>query len=846
MLAFVCLLPQDWFPKPLQPYEVRSASGEWTLAVQPSNPSGDGEMHVRLLKGEELSWAGDFAWTFAAAGVADDGTCVGYANGEDRLRIAVLDSDGVVRKQHDIEHTAWFVEASALPMATGPVLVHSKGDLALIRVVPAEGLRPPPWRAFRLSTGEAAPDVLHEPPLQPGPNQSLSEGDARTIGDTGLTLVHRWFTDWGNPPSRKGVQEGGVFALYDLQGQCVWSLARLDDYSEEKPQGGKRSKGSEGWRPAAQRIQGVIASAGPGSGFELLHVRDRARVRYAVEEGGTGGWTVKESARDPWVPAEERVVEPFELARLKSVSLRAGAGPAHPVHDVVALGFTEQGELELVRQGQEGPSYVRLRGDGQVVLERDLAPALLGTAIFQLFHDLAGDRWLVQRVGGEPPWVVLDVRTGQATPAPLPAGELGCHVAPLADGGYLALLARNVDFAVTSDLVHVRADGSFAWQHSVSGQGPDDTRFDRALSFAQGLARIDEHTFALLGSSEITRIDLDRNVLDSWDLGAVLGHLPGYLSGLLCDGTGGVLLREGDAFQRLDGHGAKTGSFVPKRADGSRDGSMDRLLCVAPDGRFWTSDGQRVYRLDETGTADLALGPELREGELTAPDQCAIDVLGRALVQDRATRAVHVFDRDGRRLAVCRLAPDERPADSVPNAFGGDPDGGLWVRSSSRIVRFDATGAPVGEERRASKKRESGTTEQGVLDAMQTRPDGAWLDQVAARAWLPDGRRMLLERPRRPGESAALHLYAADGAPLRTLVLPGGGRYGQASAGASWIVAGDYGPSWTLVRLADDRVLRFEPHLEGKGSWHIGQTPDGKTLLLLNWSTLELVSYELP
>src|SRR6185503_10595941 len=113
------------------------------------------------------------------------------------------------------------------------------------------------------------------------------------------------------------------------------------------------------------------------------------------------------------------------------------------------------------------------------------------------------------------------------------------------------------------------------------------------------------------------------------------GQRVGYVNGLLSDAKGGVLFEVGDAFQRIDAYGAKAGTLVPRRADGSRDGVMDHLLRVAPDGRLWTSDRQRVYRLDDAGIADLVLGAELNEDELSKADSAAIDVLGRTLVQDQ-------------------------------------------------------------------------------------------------------------------------------------------------------------------------------------------------------------------
>jgi len=845
VLAVLYLVSQSlWGARLLQPYEERSASGEWTLAIQPSSPDGKGPMQVRLARGGAPTWSGEFPWTFERAAVADDGTWVGYANGtsddHDGLRIAVLDAQGVVRKQHDLPHTTWGPDSPPYPRAEGPVIVHDKADLILVRVLPGGKPPPYPYRAFHLSNGEAATDVLFEKPDSSKSAWHTVEGEARAVGDTGLTLLHWWVVDRRRPVPHPG----GVFTLHDMKGETLWSLKLLEDYWAAPV----TRVGDDRIERALKRV-GAIAAAGPGSRFALHLVQERARVEYEVEQKA-GRWEVREVGREPWELEfpESPAVAPLALVHQRTVALGRDAPAQGPLRDVVALGFTEQGELEIIRRSNgDAPSYARLRDDGELVFERDLGSALPSTAHSLHFFDLTGDRWLVQASGGEPPWVAVDVRTGEGTPAPLSSAQYECHVASLADGGYLALLSRTELSMFFGELDLVRANGTLAWGHRVAGRGPDDTALDRAVAVPVGLARTGEETFTLLGSSDLVRIDLDRKVLDAWDLEHVLGHDPGYIDGMLSDGKGGVLFEEEEVFHRIDASGIETGTFVPKRADGSRDASMDRLLATAPDGRLWTSDGQRLYRLAENGVADLVLGPELQADDLVEGDEAAIDVLGRACVQDRGSRSLHVFDADGLPLAVCRLAPEERPDDYVETPFASGPDGSLWIGLTEGFAHFDSRGTRLsgGAEPDWDTGADSTRREQGKeLEAMQKRPDGRWLANVTARALLPDGQRALIEGPSEG--PAALHRYTATGEPLRSIALPGGMSYWQASIGPRWVVAGDFGPSWVLVRLEDDRVFRFEPKPEDAASWHIGQTPDGKTLLLLNARRLELARYELP
>jgi len=372
-LATLLLVPQFGERPRLQPYEVESASGEWTLEVRPTDPEGEGPMAARILHGGRTSWSGEFPWTFQQACMADDGTCVGYANG-DALRIAVLEPTGSLRRQHVIEHTAFLMHGLDLPRASGPVLVHPGAGLALIRVHPADQSRPAPWRSFRLSTGEVLADVMPQLPLRLGANRSLYEREARVVGDSGLTLMRWWYADY-RPQDLGWPMEGCVFALHDLEGEVVWSHELLDDYTD------RSSEKADDRLARELETGGAIVAVGPGDTFVLRHVREGSRVEYGVERDENDRWVVRELVREPWAEPEPEpetdAIEPISLVREERIALRPDAPPIHPVHDVMQLGFTEEGELELIRREEGGgSSYARLSTDGSVVFERDLTADL--------------------------------------------------------------------------------------------------------------------------------------------------------------------------------------------------------------------------------------------------------------------------------------------------------------------------------------------------------------------------------------------------------------------------------------------------------------------------------------
>jgi hypothetical protein len=313
LVATPVLAPQGWDGSLFQPRDYRSSSGAYVLEVSPSDPQGTGPMHCRLVHGTNEVWSADLPWTFEEAGVAEDGTVIGYLN-DDRLRICVLDAKGKTRKLHEAAHTVFLVDAYALPIASGRVLVHSGADRVLVRVAPADQNRDPAWWTFRISTGERLADVTPTLPVQVSTHERLSEWDARAIGDTGLTLLHWWYTDSGRD-DWSWDQHGGVFDLVDLSGNPVWTLPLLRDYTDRTSwKANEELANSMYWREC-------ILATGPGNTFALWHVHDRQRVEYSVGKDPEKGWRVVERSRQPIEPTRPPAFEKLELAESSRVSL---------------------------------------------------------------------------------------------------------------------------------------------------------------------------------------------------------------------------------------------------------------------------------------------------------------------------------------------------------------------------------------------------------------------------------------------------------------------------------------------------------------------------------------------
>ncbi len=858
LLLFFVPAPAQWHERVFQPCEYSSITGDYTLRVEPSKREGSGSMHCRLRHGKDELWSADFPWTFETAGVSSDGTAVGYRNDKE-LRIAVIDPKGALLKEHVIEHTSWIVDGPALPMASGDVLVHSAAGVALIRVHPADQSRPSPWKSIRLADGALADDVLPAYPIALAEEQSLYERGAKVIGDTGLTLCHWWMLDFRRDDVA-WAKDGCVFSLNDLHGLTVWRLPLLDDYTDRTTkEASERLSNSMDWKD-------VILATGPGNHFAVWQVKARQRVEFDVQKDGESGWRVVEIGRSTYPPAQPApaAVEGIELKLLGRVPLVTKADKSlDPIHDVCELGFTSSGEIEIFRQSRSGaPSYARLTPAGALVFERDLAALLPANDVWPGFYKLSGDRWLVELRGEHSTWFELNVKTGEKQDRHLPDTGLGVSIAPQLDGSYLAVLPENDGGACVTELVYVKADGEFGWRERVCGLGPDDTDFQKAVSFAQGVASVGGGRFVIMDMNDLVTIDLEKRVLSSKKIEDLIGHEPIYANDLRSDGKGGVSFEEGDRIWRVDAQGSLAGSLAPRLSDGSEGKRLESMVRFAPDGRAWTSDGTRIYRLDDRGVADLVLGPAPKADKLQEPEEELIDSFGRILVLDSGSGSVHVFDSEGKRLFVCTPESAERCGTPEWHSMHVSRDGTIHLAVKDGVASFDAHGQRLrpqatevsgSADNRRSRSADDTWEELDRLDpalhsllAIDRRPDGNWLEHAVCRALAPDGTRILLEMSGEEAAGPQLLFYSSKNEPLGAVSIGLNKSWCRMSVTSRWVMAGGYGPSWALVRMLDRKVFRFEAGGQDRGEQIAGQTTDGRVLLVLDLKTLELLRYELP
>lgn len=626
-------------------------------------------------------------------------------------------------------------------------------------------------------------------------------------------------------------------------------------------------------------------------GFAVWLPKSAVRVDYGMKElPGEAKWLIEELARKPYNPSDAAKAEPpseaHEPRLLERVDFqvppRAEPGP---IRDIMAFGFASPGRLQAVRcdDGERGVfTCLLLDEQGDVLFERQLEPLDAERPRQSAWWPIGGGRWLVTRDAGQV------FRSAEAMLVDA-AGEVQtglcagfADVTAVAEGpnGGFVVLGRHYEVrsAITQGAGKAVASydlaGSRRWLASLDGgqEEPNalDSSDDVAVTPSGVVAVVDpwEDALGLIGP--------DGSFLARLELAGLWDHNPSYVALIAPDGEAGFLVVEQSSspiVRRIGLDGRIRSSVSPRYADGAKHDLLPRHLQRAPDGRLWTTDQQVLLRLEEDGVADLALGRTHAAELLDDPRSAVIDPLGRALLFDASTRAVHAFDRTGARLFVAPSLPQDFEGDYGEGDIVGSFDGRLFVKTQSfeeGWLGFDSTGKRMGpvdlggrselasldsvaftpagsfwvhrsQDREFAFLRDE---EGNELDRIERRSDRRWFERLRALAVAYSGQVAVLEDLDYSG-GTAVSWFDARGRPLGQLELPATHPGDSIAYSGEWIaVHSSQAQSIWLVQTAKTRLMRMLP----PDGWinAIGFSPDGRELWLVQPSERALLRYALP
>jgi hypothetical protein len=862
----------------LQPRTYTSPSGRWALSIDPSQRDGSGPGRYRCTQDGKEAWSGEKPWSFYEACITDEGVSAGYSYSQGGLEqfaggefhVVILSPDGSVRldESHNRE-PSHFMHMPPDPCGCGVFHQPDLGRIVFRLSDPDINRRSEEWWSFTL------PDVKDA--VRKRPRDELPSGDPRDIvvavrgvPGTAFTLVEWRMFAW----PKIGLQ----FTLHDANLKPVWDLTRPEELT------GPDNQDTDELVRAVYE-SGTLLDEPGAARFAIGLPKSRERIRFAIE--GTGSTlSVREIDRQPW-SIKGKSEHPARFEDLPATQLKSrgtfdvGLGQPDPtgIRDIETFDFGPEQVLRLVRREKDrSHSLLRVDGAGHVLDEHHLDLSGLLPEIGPRFWSLGQSEWLVtQSPSGEGAkaraWQI-DEATGTARQM----ADFDCPsiegVAALESGRFVVLATERRKYTSEKTLRMFNADGQTLWKHEGNGdpQQPSSLFSPEAIATTtDGLVAVVDvirHTLQVFGPDGTfhTHVDLE----SAW------GREPRYPSTVRADVNGDVVIDDFEGnppLYRMSIDGNVRAALTPHFPDGKTTTGLARNVRVAPDGRLWTTDGQRLLRMDDHGLVDLQFGALADANVLGEPSASAIDVFGRVLVQDAATGAVHVFDGKGGKLFVCRPEPtDFKDPDSIAHLAATRERGVIAQTGMRGFIRFGPDGArqdnlkvglgsgslvfsPVSDLAYCDEFGKGFVQLDAALGPGATfnrMPDGSWLEARDGPAVAPDGAVAVVASgagiDRRGGRALLVLFETADPKAARVIDLPEETPSYCLALGRKWTAISGYGKDVLLVHRSDGRCIRFSVPDAGTvgNSWRFGFDPETNDLIALDATARKLRRFELP
>ena len=834
----------------LDPADYDSRSGEYALHVESSEPHG-GEGAYTLTRNGTQVWSGQLPYTMSDAVVADDGSFMGFGRitrpfeaGE--LIVGQVSAAGEVLRNFSIPQKHLYFHSPPYPKAEH-ILLHPEAERFVVLV--DQDASAEVWWSFDLGSRED-PEVF-DPHERFGLESGPSSLAASAVPGTPLSLVHWYLHDHPVLSSR--------FALYDEQWNEVWRLELPGDYTDLE-----RDALHALWR------EGGILSTGPHA-FELRLAREGVRLKLRADEDPVepGGWIVTEVGRKPYEASPPRISTPeavaIELEFLGSVQLGAVQSKRDVViRDIQGFGIERGGDISFIRWEQEAKAYscVRLDSKGELLSEQPAALPTDDEAYLMSWTWLGAGTWLgTMTTMPDDEFVVwlFDTASGQVTelhdfPSP---SSMRNAIAADGNGGFAIATRQRIE--------RFAPDGSRVWVWN--GEGADLEGYLSGFADVAITSRGEVVAFDKLGE-RVFLLSREGAYQRTIELKEGLPQELNYPTDVIPDRDGGFLLvdfKGEPPVWRLALDGTVRGSMSLSSPDATLADGMEDELLLAPNDRLWTTDGNALFRIDEEGAVDRIVGVPPSAERIDVPSTAIVDSLGRILVLDRRSRAVHVFDRAGQRLAVCQPEADDfvYPEDHVAVAT----DGSIFLRGGLEgfeqgVVEF----GPDGERRGIVEFGDGrflfqpGTTSRWQwidltsLERIQADgsrgpkidhlPDGRWLGQITDFVVAANGEVAVVDVLGRFSRGKRLSTYDTQGAGQSSILLPAEVNSWAVARNDDWIAfaAGDRAAH--LVRVRDLALFRVEVRGEEGSAAYPGFSPDGREVWWIDGTRLD--RYALP
>ena len=797
----------------VQPKHYTSPSGRFVLTVDPTARSGDGIGRYRMERDGATVWSAEQPFTLWDASVDDEGRVGGYSYDRHGNRdfgqfiVALFDAHGAIVHVDKTERRfSRLLEAGEEPEASGQFIDGEQKRYVVRTDEPDETAHDETWRVLDLASGQ---EIGRYQPKKQMPSDAALHWiiDVRPLSGTPLTLA-QWYTfDDGDACADHGdaSRYGTRFTLFDADYKPLWSLDLPHDYTVHDGDKARKDRLDD------LRMHGAILPAQQAGHFAIHRGADDMRVEFAVVRTGKT-WNVSEVSStalkvDAPLPREDAFVAVPEkaLRELGHIGLR-GVRPTPPdmIDSLFDFAFDDLGRVGVLDLWcDKNVGRFRLAGaDGKIRREVQL-PQSTGECGSYSMAWVGQDRWIVTinlwEESGKVTAAWLDASRGTLTPLEaFPSYDVKT-VAATHDGGFVLL--GYVRESMQQALFAFDAQGRQRWKiEARDGSDPD------SLEDADDVTVTQDGKIVLVtaGRNHLQVFGLDGTYRGTIDLAKAWHREPNYPSAVKADATGGVIVSDGHRrFVRMKLDGSVLAEFEPQFADG-RAFEVRGEVRMARDGRYWTSDGHALLRLNAQGRVDHVLGeaPDARRLGAIAAIEVTRD--RRIYALDRRSNAVHVFDARGIQRRLCVPAPADHAGELTPSAISVTDAGEVFVprsdSSNSEFVRYAADCRRIGivqhdlpDESHQARHSQNGTLNlwvsgsdniylmdlaSNVRRKIERNARGEWLESPAMAGVAPDGGLALLSGTGQPVPAfltgGDLTLYSANGDALRTWKVPHG------------------------------------------------------------------------
>lgn len=853
----------------VNPKMYMSPSDEYSLFIDPSSPSGKGAAVYRFSKENELVWEREHPFTICKAILTDDGITAGYAytggisvgghhgTGYKGLAIVFLDANGDVLQRHPFKSAghsfsvnSW--AGSDCSAVTG--IYHDKLADRFIVELPTDGDSPIVWWVYQLSSGNLIGEIAPEHPKRPE-NGVVRNVEAMIVPGTSLTLIH-WVVMKFKSAGRS---MSAAFSLLDPEGKEVWQLALPGEYDAL----------GEDWHWYWDLAQPGIHQIEAGDHtVSIRSYSESARMEFVLKKAAENNsyWRVIEKQRtDDKLPIGRAATQTVEwnqvtLNRLDPIRLEQSIAGETVIGEIINYAFDASGNIGFIRREPQGKGvrFVRVRSNGDVLTNVLIDNTRTESVLSIRTAPATVEKWVIVAASpddaNDHAWW-FDVESGKFEAIDgFSAGFLESVVAT-EDRGFLVLSRDHLEYTIQDGLQRYDAMGQRSWERKEPGYG-------QGMSFQSATCLTDGRVVAITSvTNTIEFFERDGKHERSVKLKNVLQKNPNYPSVVHADLDGGFILHDFNGsppIYRIDKNDKVIASFQPRFEDGRTFRIYDGVK-VAPDGRLWTSDFHSLLRLNNDGVVDLVLGRQPGDDSLEKVLALTIDHHQNIYAVNERTAAVHVFDKNGSLLRICHPNPDDWPTDSGVGHITVDGEGNMYYNTGTYkrhgFLRFTPACENLGLQRfrmgsvsedwlfhpGSQRRWHIGYESIWLVDdegdkllEIERRPNNDWLEVTGHAAVAPNGALAVIAGPMGMvyhGPVTA-NIYAADGAPINTIPLPGVSSIARVAFNGETIVIVDSGRIF-LFDADGSNAREFKPAAEDEGEfWMPYFSADGRELWL--------------